>query len=49
MKFGNQMLVFGGRGSRGFYRTSICLPTELVSEADQELKDLGAGPPPGKV
>jgi hypothetical protein len=53
LKVGNDLLVFGFRDSGGVYRTSICMPTKLVSDARAELRDLGPGKPPrtdgGKV
>jgi hypothetical protein len=46
LKVGNELLVFATRGAGGIYRTSICLPTKLVAEAQTELHDLGPGSPP---
>lgn len=43
LKVGNHLLVFGTQDKRGFYRTSICLPTKLTSDAEDDLKQLGTG------
>jgi hypothetical protein len=45
LKVGNELLVFA-RGAGGIYRTSICLPTKFVAEAQVELQELGPGSPP---
>ena len=46
LKIGNELLVFATRGAGGIYRTSICLPTKFVAEAQTELHELGPGSPP---
>lgn len=48
LKIGNKLLVFGTRDSHPYYRTSICLPTKFLCDADEDLKTLGPGKPPRK-
>ena len=50
LKVGEELLVFATKGHFGRYRTSICLPTSLVSKAEAEtkLRVLGPGKPPVK-
>ena len=48
LKVGNKLLVFGTGDSQGYYRTSICLPTKFLTDADEDLKELGPGRPPRK-
>ena len=45
LRIGNKLLVFARRYPFATYKTRICLPTKLVSEAQQELEDLGPGQP----
>ena len=47
LKVGNKLLVFA-TGNDGVYRTSICLPTKFVDQAEADLRELGPGKPPGK-
>jgi len=48
LQVGSKMLVFGARNNRGYYSANICLPQKLVSDAEADLKELGAGSPPRK-
>jgi hypothetical protein len=48
LKVGNKMLVFGSPTRFGRYRTSICLPTKLTTDANEELRELGPGKPPAR-
>ena len=48
LKVGNKLLVFGTRDSCGYYQTNICLPTKLLSEAKEDLKQPGPGQLPRK-
>ena len=45
LKVGNELLVFALNGHFGSYRTSICQPTRLLSQAEKVLRVLGAGKP----
>lgn len=43
LKIGNELIVFAIKGRFRVYRTNICLPTTLASEAQGMLRALGPG------
>lgn len=49
LMIGNDLLVFARRSKDGVYRTSICLPTKLASEAEADIRELGPPRPWGMV
>jgi len=49
LKIGQKLLVLARRSSfLSMYKTNICLPTQPVVDADEDLKELGPGRPPRK-
>lgn len=43
LKIGNELIVFARKGRFRVYRTNICLPTMLASDAQGMLRALGPG------